>query len=364
MTNIHDYLLWRGDISISKEKPFNEVDSLVLARFSYLPLNLIGVKEKENIKDICERLIKIDDKDFLYNGDKELATYLGNSIRFNNLLVTDYVKLDDKENEKQFGAVTIHLPNNEIYISYLGTDKTINGWKEDFNMAFMDNVPCQVSGLTYLEKVAKKYNDKKILIGGHSKGGNISIYSALLSSQDVKNKIIKVDNFDGPGLNSAIYDQYEEEQVISKMETFIPQESIIGRLLCHKEKMTICESDEKGILQHDIYSWHIFKDEFVKLNKNTKISEHINNTVIEWLHTTTRNQREIFIDAIFELFDGIGVDSFGEILSSLTKTVPKILKKYNSLSDEEKKVMADMIKIFIVSYFNVLRNKQMSKPNV
>lgn len=358
MTNIHDYLLWRGDIPISKEKPFNEVDSLVLARFSYLPLNLIDVKEKESIKSICERLIELDDKDFLYNGDKELATYIGNSLRFNDLLVTDYVKLDDKENEKQFGAVTIHLPNNEIYVSYLGTDKTINGWKEDFNMAFMDNVPCQVSGLDYLEKMAKKYSDKNLRIGGHSKGGNIALYSALLASDDVKNRIIKVDNFDGPGLNSEIYDQYEEDKVISKIETFIPQESIIGRLLCHKEKMTICESNEKGILQHDIYSWHIFKDEFVKLNKNTKVSEYINNTVIEWLKTTTRKQREIFIDAIFELFNGIGVDSFSEILSSITVSVPKILKKYNMLTDEEKKAMTEMIKKFIVSYFNVLRGKK------
>ena len=358
MTNIHDYLLWRGDIQLSKEHPFNEVDSLVLARVSYLPFNKINIKERETIGELSKRLIRLKNKDFLYNGDKELATYIGKSSRFKNLVVTDYIKIDDKQNEKQFGAVTIHLSNNELYISYLGTDKTINGWKEDFNMAFMDIVPCQITGLDYLEKISKKYHNKKIRIGGHSKGGNIAIYAALLSDNNIKNKIIKVDNFDGPGLNSIILDKCNGNRIIDKMETYIPQESIIGRLLNHKERMTICESTGKGILQHDVYSWHVFKDELVKLDKNTKMSEYINNTVIEWLKNTTGDQRKIFIDTLFELFNGAEVDSFGEIVSSLTITVPKILKRYSMLSGEEKKIMTEMIKKFITSYISVLRNRK------
>lgn len=357
MTNIHDYLLWRGDILFSKEHPFNEADSLVLARFSYLPFDKIDIKDGETIGSLSKRLIQLDDKDFLYNGDKELATYIGTSSRFKDLVVTDFVKIDDKKTEKQFGGVVIHLPNNELYVSYLGTDKTINGWKEDFNMAFMDNVPCQVSGLEYLENIFEKYNNKKIRIGGHSKGGNIALYSALLVNKMVQDNIIKVDNFDGPGLNKEIFDKYDNKDIINKIETFIPQESIIGRLLEHREKITICESEEKGILQHDIYSWHVFQDELVKLDKNTKISEYINNTVIDWLKNTTREQREIFVDTIFELFNGAEVDSFGEILSSITKTVPKILKKYGTLTEEEKKIMTEMTKKFIVSYINVLRKK-------
>ena len=357
MTNVHDYLLWRGDINFSKENLFNEVDSLVLARFSYLPFDKIDIKEGETIKELSKRLVEIDEKEFIYKGDKELATYIGTSLRFKDLVVTDFVKIDDLETEKQFGAITIHLPNNELYISYLGTDKTINGWKEDFNMTFMDNVPCQISGLEYLEDIYQKYKDKKIRIGGHSKGGNIALYSALLTNKKVQDNIIKVDNFDGPGLNKKIINKHNNKDIIDKIETFIPQESIIGRLLEHKEKITICESGGRGILQHDIYSWHVFKDELVKLKKNTKISEYINKTVIDWLKNTTKGQREIFIDTIFELFNGAEVSSFSEIVSSLTVTVPKILKKYGTLSEEEKKTLFDMIKKFIVSYINVLRKR-------
>ena len=242
-----------------------------------------------------------------------------------------------------------------MYISFLGTDKTINGWKEDFNMTFMDNIPGQISGLEYLENISKKYPDTKIRLGGHSKGGNIAIYSALLSSDNTKNKIIKVDNFDGPGLNSTIIDKYGSDKIINKMETFIPQESIVGRLFNHKEKITICKSNGKGILQHDIYTWCIFKDKLIQVNKNTKVSEHINNTVTEWLTNTTAKQRKIFTDTVFELLYGSGVDSFDEIIFSIPKALPKILKKYKAVSIEDKNTMTEMIKKFIVSYFNIIR---------
>ena len=38
MSNMLDYIEWRGDIPFTAA-PFNEVDNLVLARLSYIPLN-------------------------------------------------------------------------------------------------------------------------------------------------------------------------------------------------------------------------------------------------------------------------------------------------------------------------------------
>ena len=146
-----------------------------------------------------------------------------------------------------------------MYISFMGTDMTIYGWKEDFNMAFMENVPCQILGKKYLEDISKKYHNKKIRIGGHSKGGNVAVYSAITSSEKVKKRIVKVYNYDGPGFNKNIIDKYETDDILEKIETYIPQDSIIGRLLNHKEKKTIIQSIEKGILQHDIYSWQVLK---------------------------------------------------------------------------------------------------------
>ena len=363
MANINDYLLWRGDIPFSKKYPFNEIDSMILARFSYLLFDKIEMNQIETIEDISKKMKDFDNEEFLYNGDKELITNLGESERFKKLIVTDFVSNNDKENEKQFGAITIHLSNKELYISYIGTDKTINGWKEDFNMAFMENVPCQIEGKKYAEKIAKKYRNKKIRIGGHSKGGNVAIYSAITVEKQIQDKIIKIYNYDGPGFNKNIFDKYENDEIINKIETYIPQESVIGRILNHKEKTTIVLSTEKGILQHDIYSWQILKNDLIKVEKNTNISENIDKTLTDWLENTTNEQRKIFIDAVFELFYSTEADTFIEIYNNVRESIPKILKKYREISEEDKKIITDMIKIIVKSYINNVKEQETIKFN-
>ena len=221
MANINDYLKWRGDIKISKDYPFNEVDSMILARFSYLLFSKIKMNKIETIGNISLKMKDFPDNEFLYNGDKELITNLGTSLRFKNLKVTDYVENNNKAREEQFGAITIHLSLKELYISYLGTDMSIIGWKEDFNMGFMDTVPCQIEGLDYLHKISLKYPSKKIRIGGHSKGGNVAIFAAITAPKRIQMKITKVYNYDGPGFSKEIIDKYENPDILKKIETYI-----------------------------------------------------------------------------------------------------------------------------------------------
>lgn len=357
MANINDYLLWRGDIPINRKYKFNEIDSMILARFSYLLFDKIDMKSRETISSISERMKDFDNAEFLYNGDKELITYLGKSNRFRNLIVTDYTKINNKETENQFSAITIHLPNGQMYISFIGTDTSIFGWKEDFNMAFMENVPCQVLGKEYLEEISKKYRNKKIFVGGHSKGGNVAVYSAITVPEKIQKRILKVYNYDGPGFNKNIINKYETDKILEKIETYIPQDSIIGRLLNHKEKKTVVLSTEKGILQHDIYSWQVQKDDVIKLEKNTNISEDIDKTITDWLETTTPEQRKIFIDLVFELLYSTEANTFVEIYNNLSMNIPKILKRYGKISPEDKKIMTKMLKLMVSSYMNIVKEK-------
>ena len=361
MGNINDYLLWRGDIPISSKFKFNEIDSAILARFSYLIFFKIEMNEIETIESISEKMSNFDNDEFMYNGDKELITYLGKSDRFKNMQVTDYVRNNDKETEKQFGAITVHISEDEMYISYIGTDSTIFGWKEDFNMGFMENVPCQIAGKQYAEKIAEKYPNKKIRIGGHSKGGNVAIYSAIAISKDIQNRIIKVYNYDGPGFNKKIIEKYGNEEIISRIETYIPQDSVIGRLLNHKEKMTIILSEEKGILQHDIYSWQVLKDDLIQLSQNTDISEDIDKTLTDWLELTTSEQRKIVIDAVFELFYSTDAKTFAEMSKNFSNNLPKVLKKYGEIAKEDKESITNMIKLIVGTYINIFKEREKAK---
>ena len=361
MANINEYLLWRGDLPFSLKYCFNEIDSVILARFSYLIFNKIKMESFETIESVSIKMKDFENDEFLYNGDKELITNLGNSFRYKDLVVSDYINNNNRELEKQFGAITIHFPNNEMYISFIGTDSTILGWKEDFNMAFMENVPCQIAGKDYVQMIADKYPNKKIRIGGHSKGGNVAIYSGISARTDIKNRIIKIYNYDGPGFNKDIINKYGNDDIVSKIETYIPQDSVIGRLLNHKEKMTVILSNEKGILQHDIYSWQVLKDDLIHLNKNTEISEDIDKTLTDWLEETTNEQRKIVIDAVFELFYSTESNTFGEMSKNFSKNLPIILKKYGEIAKEDKDIIINMIKLIVSTYISIFKEREKMK---
>ena len=351
MSNINDYLTWRGDVPITKETPFNEIDSMIMARFSYLIFDRIEMNKEETIKSISAKMKNFKNEEFLYNGDKELITKLGQSSRFKNMKVTDYVENNKKENEKQFTAILIHTGEHEMYVSYIGTDASIYGWKEDFNLAYMENIPCQIEGKNYLKKVAEKYKNKKIRIGGHSKGGNVAIYSAITAEEEIKKRIIKVYNYDGPGFREDFIKNYENDEIIEKIETYFPQDSIIGRILNHKEKCSVIFSNEKSIMQHDIYSWEVEGTKPKYEKKLTNASEMMNIAVTTWLDNTTEEQRKIFFDTIFELLYSTEANTFGEISENLSKNMVIIHKKYSKVSKEDKQMIMNVVKIFIKSYF-------------
>lgn len=364
MNNVNKYLEWRGDIPFDLKYSFNEVDSLILARFSYLPFYKINFKGEKaaTIGAISKKMIKLDDNEFIYKGDKELITNLGKSERFKDLIVSDSIYTNKIKNEEQFGAIVIHLPFDELYVSYVGTDFSINGWKEDCNMAFMDVVPCQKLGKEYLEKIASKYDDSKIRIGGHSKGGNVAMYSYITIDNKIKDRVIKVYNYDGPGFNKYISKKMKlSKQYLNKIQEYIPQESIVGRLLNHVEKRKIIKSYNKGFLQHDIFSWEVTKNDIVSFDKLTDTSEIINDTLTIWLEDITPEKRKLFVDFVFDLLYSTDTTHFEDMTKNISKSILKIFKSYNEISEDEKKEFIDMIKLFLSTYLTEAKEKRNSK---
>ena len=354
--NINDYIVWRGDIPFSDSFPFNDVDALILARFSYLPFDKIKIGD-ETILSISSKMEKLKISDFRIDDDKLLIHNLGKSTRFKNLKVSDFVFNRVKSLEKQFGAVTIHL-SDFIYISYIGTDNSLVGWKEDCNMSFKKNIPAQKEGVKYLSEIAFKYKGK-IVLGGHSKGGNVAVYSAL--NGDFNDRIIRAYNFDGPGFEKSIFDECLDKSIIDRIVTYIPQGSVIGRLLEHEEEYKVVSSNNKGLYQHDIYSWNVLKDDLVMLSKVTDSSEFINQSIKTWLKNTDENQRKIFVDCIFELLYSSNTSTFRELSKVWMSKIPDFLSTYKSISKEDREVVNDMLKDFINAMNYVFKEKSKSK---
>ena len=341
MANVCDYVRWRGDLTLEQSE-FNEIDNLILARFSYFPFDKI-MEENEivTIKELSKRFSEQDvtKLPILWKDDVELFPLMGDSKRFGGMLATKYINKIDAEQEKQFSAITVLMPNDTIYVSYRGTDNTIVGWKEDFNMSFKSHIASQISAKQYLEEIAKEYPSSKIIIGGHSKGGNIAVYAATFASKEVKERIINVYNNDGPGFCEDVIETPEYQEILPRVHTYIPQSSIIGRLMNHKEKYTIVESVQKGIMQHDLYSWQVLGKEFVTLKKLTNESEFIDKTIKDWLENVEPEKREQVIDAVFEILNTTEAQTMKELKANWFANAKTILGTYKNIDSDTKEMV-------------------------
>lgn len=359
MANIFDYMQWR-DIKI-EQVPFNEIDNLILSRLSYFPFDgLLEDGEEITIEESYKRYKERGTAGrILQKEDIDLFPVLASSTRFGKLYLTKYINKIDPVQEKQFSSISILLPDNTLYVAYRGTDNTIVGWKEDFNMSFSELVASQTDAAQYLNEVAKKYRGK-LRVGGHSKGGNLAVYAAAFCKPNIQKRIIHVYNNDGPGFCDKVIQSQEYKNILNRVHTYIPQTSIIGRLLNHEEETTILKSTQTGIMQHDLYSWQVLGDKFVR-DELTTSSEFIDQTITDWLRAVEPEQREIFIDTLFEILNATEAKILSEISSKWFSNAKTMVKTYQNLSPESKEIMTKTLDVLLKIGKGNLR---MAKPKI
>lgn len=345
MANIIDYVKWRGDLTL-EEAEFNEIDSVILNRFSYFPLDdIIRTNETISIKELSTRFEKEDRNkmEILWDDDLNLFPEMGKSKRYGEMSALQYINKIEPETEKQFSAITVILPDDTMYVSFRGTDNTVIGWKEDFNMIFKSHIASQISAKEYLEDIARRYPYKKIRLGGHSKGGNLAIYASVFANPEVKKRIINVYNNDGPGFNEDIISTNEYKEAIKKVITYIPQDSIFGMLLNHEEKYIVVQSTEKGVMQHDVYSWQVDGTNLVVLNEVTSSSKFIHKTIKNWLENFDLKTREQIVEIVFQIINSTEVEKVGDLKNSVMKNAMIILSSYKQIESEDKKKITSSI---------------------
>lgn len=350
-----DYLDWRGDLSFVQSE-FNEVDNLILAQFSYVNFDDIvpdlDSDESVSVKEAYELFSqKYSDKEINQTGavvktSIELLKKMVLCRRFAEARLSRYVNRIDYKEEKQFSAINIDLEDGTVYVAYRGTDDTIVGWKEDFNMSFMTIVPSQIEAVLYLEETAVKHN-KKIRIGGHSKGGNLAVYAAVKCSSDVKENIIEVYNNDGPGFEKQMILSHEYQNMKSKIKTIVPQSSIVGMLLEHEEDYIIVKSLQKHMMQHFAMSWEVMGKHFVYVDCVTEESRMIDKILKTWVDKMTVEEREQFVDSLFYIFDQTDVKNIGDLVHNKWKKVTEIRKVIRSMPPENKDAIYKTIKLLL-----------------
>ena len=348
MSDLFDYITWRGDLSF-EQSPFGNVDALIISRLSYLPLDGIVSADFHSsitLKSAADRFLAAP-SEVRMEQDIPLIRRMAESRRYGEMLLCGYINQHDDTEQKQFAALCCETHSNMI-VSFRGTDGTLVGWKEDFNMAFSAPVPAQRSAAEYLLALIKS-SGKPIITVGHSKGGNLAVYSAANVGQKHEKRIAAVYNNDGPGFDRALLSTGGFSRVSEKTKTFVPQSSVIGMLLEHEEAYTVVRSVNSGLMQHDLYSWELSGPELVTLSSVTTSSRVIDETLRDWLASMSYEQREMLTDALFTVLGSTGAETLREMSGSLYKTAGAIFNSARGLDTETVKALQQIVKLLAKS---------------
>lgn len=361
MANILDYLDWRGDLSLSAS-PFNEVDNFILTQV--VSLDFTGLISEDGpslpIHEVMARYDALCAEKGCYLGllaPKEtvpLARRLSDTPRFQNMSLSHYVNHVDTEKTEQFSAVTFHLPDGSLYLSYRGTDDTIAGWKEDFLMAVEESVPAQRRALVYLERVAGAVTGP-IRLGGHSKGGNLAVYAAMHASEAVKARIVNVFNNDGPGFPARVLKTAEYDSVRQRIVTILPQYSLVGTMLTQEENATIVRSNDAGPLAHDGFRWEVLGTQFVRCEELSRSSRAFDEALNEMLDSLDVEQRREFVEDLFDALSATGAVTLTDLTENHLTQLREVAKKLRS--PEVNKFLSEVLSMTLREYFDSARRE-------
>ena len=356
--NIMDYLEWYGDFDFSV-LPFNEVDNLILAELSYASLDRIVPEPQPgrkitgvSVKEAAQRLMaggRVEKSCKLEQNAGFILYQMAKGKRFSDAVLGAYVDKHDFENQEQFSALHVYLPDDTIFVSYSGTDDTILGWKEDLNMAYQMPVPSQEEAVEYLEKTVP-HDGRKIRIGGHSKGGNLAIYASVMCYDRLKRRIIEIYNNDGPGFLEPMLEKESYIEIKDRIRTIVPETSIVGMLLEHGDSYEVVKSVSKGIMQHDGLSWQVYKNGFVKLDERSKESLVIDSTLRTWIIGLNDEERIAFVDAIYDMLTKAGIRYLSDLEQYKPAMLNNMAKEMFSMEPDKAKMMRRITGALVSEY--------------
>ena len=329
--------------------PLSVEDQLILSTLVYVNFGpYIGDDDGITLGEAVRRVLAAgyDEKNYRVAKDFQLLEAISRAPRFSDLIVTDSIEHFDNGITCQFYAFTIQLPTGELFVCYRGTDLTLAGWKEDFNMAFEDVVPAQADALEYLTYVAGKYKGKKIIVSGHSKGGNLAVFASAHAPIYVKKRIIAIYNNDGPGFKEDSPTLRLIPSISDRLVTLVPTSSIIGMLMDHTFEYTIVESNSFFIFQHDPYSWEFDGPHFKYTDKRAQDSMLLDRISSEWLKTMTKEEREHLVDTVFAVLGAGGVNDFRSYSKNLLQRKAEVIRLYRTMSSGEKQILRKISRNF------------------
>ena len=347
MANIVDYV--RTANQTFEERPLSRVDSLVLSWLAY-------VRIPEEVPAACTdegvTLAQLAQENQvaltapLHDPEQTQALLAACAVspRFALVRATRAVDEVSRADEKQFSAITFMLPGEGAYIAFRGTDNTLIGWKENFNMAYQAPVPAQTAARAYLERVAPAAG-MPLWVGGHSKGGNLAVYATMTCDALTRLRVEKCFSHDGPGFTEAVTSDASWTGDASLVDRTVPQESLIGLLFENQSsERTVVRSTSPGIMQHAPFSWVVEGNDFAVEKAVSYDSYRTNKRVSAWLRTMTPEQLGTFVEVLYKLVQSTGEVTFSGLSKSLGDgSLQLMLQRLDGLPEADRKLFLDRL---------------------
>lgn len=368
MGNMLSYLKWRGDLTW-EDSPFNQVDNLILSYLSYFDFNRI-VPETETHAVTLEAAWNLFDamgRAGEQMMDSQVLRMAAVSRRFGSILMWGYQDIVDTEQEMtQFSAIHFILEKGTEYIAFRGTDDTIVGWREDFRIGF-EVVPAQEKAVRYLEETIRKDGSVRYLLGGHSKGGNLAVYGAMICGAETKEQIGQIYINDSPGLCPTIVDEGRYLEIKDRIVKIVPEFSIIGMLFEREQEKEqqkmIVKSSAEGILQHDALSWQIEGTDFIRADGLSPKAKNYNEIFDRWIESADFTQREVFVRDFFDALEAGGAKTVEEVAKGGADGFEAILLAMAGAEKDAKKAVGKLAHSFLeqfkrIDYLKLFREKK------
>ena len=354
MANAIDYIDWRGDLSFDVS-PFNEVDNLLLCRLTSIDFTGIVPVDGEMPLAEAARLYfeRYGDEDrrlgvLLAPGSVTMVKRMLQSARFSRLVLADYENRVDERRELQFCAVTVLVPDSTAFVAFRGTDDTLVAWKEDFYMGSMRTVPAQEEAAAYLCRAAWRY-EQPLRVGGHSKGGNLSVYAAMSAPEEVQARLLDVYNNDGPGFRDSVGGTEGYRRIKERIHTILPQYSLVGVLLKTDDDFEIVESCETGISAHNGFTWQVKGRRFVRCADFPFRTRVFSEAMRGWTEDLSYDERRELTDLFFGALESTGARTLTDLTAQKLRKAAAVTRELLS-REENRAMLADKFELLLREY--------------
>lgn len=347
MAHLIDYLEKVENLTFDQE-PLNILDKVCINEIGYLTyekwLTASDLKKPINLHDFAEVKELNPDYSFMVTKERvELAEAMVRSRRFASLSLSNYRSVLDKEVEKQFAAMIFSLPELDYHqLVFRGTDDSVIGWKEDFQLTYSREIPAHRSAMTFLEDHLPNLSGR-ITVSGHSKGGNLALYSAVQSSTALREKIAELLLLDSPGLMKSLLEKPSYQELKAKMIVIRPQDSVVGVMLYWDRPAQLVAAEGIGFAQHNALTWEVdlAANDFAYEDQPTELSQRLEETFQEWIETLPNQELKQVCDLVFDTILDSGIESLDDIGIQALPQIGQMLQEFGNLSDKQKKVLQD-----------------------